>query len=133
MIEASDRGLYERDHGRRPGAVVRDDRYWDARAGWLAGEGWEVLKHQDADGYCYARATDGGGQVDEASGECVEMLRRRAPGAGEWVWRAPADLTEALGDSRERESWAMVLPMRSGLSVDSLASPAAALWATDEF
>jgi predicted acetyltransferase len=128
-----DRLGYARQHGSRPGTLVRDDAYWEARAHWLPEEGWRIFKHRRTDGYCLVLPLQHERRVDEATGGCASLLRQGAPLSGSWHWRMPAAMARGLAPAPTGDGLAMIRPVAAGFDVKTLASPEGVLWAADAF
>ncbi len=132
-LTPEDRQRYSREHGGRPGAFVRDERYWEARDTWLLAEGWRVLRCEHAGGYCYRQEDGDGGVVDEAVGECLQRLRESGLAPGRWRWRLPAALATGLRLEEPRGEFKMARALRPSPDLSSLESPEAVIWRTDDF
>jgi hypothetical protein len=135
-LTASDWQLYCRDHGRRPGTMVRDQRYWEARERWLVPEGWHIFQHTDAVGYCMAWYAGDVHRLDESAGDCTALLREGGPRispSARWRWRLPREQVADLPLAPPNGSVAMVRPLVDDIDLGPLASPAAVLWMTDAF
>jgi predicted N-acetyltransferase YhbS len=132
-LSAEDRQLYCRDHGSRPGTLVRDQRYWEAREQWLRPEGWRIFKHGDAGGYCMTWQQTDEPRIDEAAGDCLALLRQGGPKPANWRWRVPGRLAAKIAPAPPSQSVPMVRPLIEDIDLTALASPDAVLWMTDTF